>query len=137
MPPGAPLVTKTNLFTYDYVVLNGLKADQQGNYQVKLREIQPEITYVDDVKLIPVDVPDGYDLASSSAEETYGNGYANPHRFYALRAPRTLLSATDWNGNDVTAQLKSTDGVRPRSKGRARHSTPSISAILTPLTRSL
>jgi hypothetical protein len=111
MPPGAPMLTRTGLFTYDYVVLKGLKADLAGNYQLKLREVQPEITYLDDLKLIPVDVPDGYNLASSSAEQTYGNGYANAHRFYTLKDPRTVVSATDWNGKDVTAQLKSIDGA--------------------------
>jgi hypothetical protein len=31
------MVNRTSLFTYDYMVLNGLKADQAGNYQGKRR----------------------------------------------------------------------------------------------------
>ena len=111
MPGGVSISSRIGMFTEDYVVLNGLKADRDGNYQVKLREIQAEISYIDDVKLIPVDVPDGYEIASSSAERTYGNGYVTPQRFYTVKTPRTLLSATDQDGRDVTAPLRSTDGI--------------------------
>jgi hypothetical protein len=37
--------------------------------------------------------------------------WVNPQRFYTLRAPRALLSATGQDGTDVTTQLESTDGV--------------------------
>jgi len=93
------------------VVLNGLKADPDGRYEVKLRETQAEIEYLDEAKLIPVDVPDGYEIASSSAEHTWGNGFLRPPHFYTLKDLRSLLSAVDQHGNDVTAQLKETDGV--------------------------
>lgn len=105
-----PMARRTALFGHDQVILDGLKPDGSGSYQLKVRETQSEIAYLDDVRLIAVDVPDGYELASSSAEQTYGNGYVNPHRFFTLGKSKELRSATDWQGRDVTAQLRSTDG---------------------------
>lgn len=111
IPGSTTISTNTGLFTYDYVALPGLKADPDGRYQVKLREIQAEIEYLDEVKLVPVDVPNGYEIASSSAEHTWGNGFLRPRHFYTLKEPRTLVSAVDQRGNDVTSKVKQTDGV--------------------------
>jgi len=112
MPGGVSIASRIGLFTNDYVVLDGLKPDAAGQYQVKLRELQAEIAYIDNVKVIPVDVPDGYDIASSSAEDTYGNGYVvSGQHFYTIRTPHNLMSAIDEHGADVTTQLKETDGI--------------------------
>jgi hypothetical protein len=119
MPAGNIMCGKAGLYTYDQVVLDGLQADPLGNYQVKIREVQAEITYLDEAKLLAVDVPDGYTIASSSAEQTYGNGYVNPPVLYTLQAPKPVLSALDQDGNDVTAQLAACDGVPAPSQGVA------------------
>lgn len=111
LPPNNPMSRNTALFAPDYVVLHGLEADRTGTYRIKLREIQAEIDYIDSVRVLPVYVPDGYTIASSSAQLTYGNGYDMPHHFYTLQDPKRLVAATDWKGENVTSQLASTDGV--------------------------
>ncbi len=110
LPPGNLMRTRVPLYTYQNVVLEGQRRDKDGRYRLKMREIIPEISYMDEVKLMTVDLPIGYEIASSSAEQTYGNGYVNPFKLYTLKNPRTLKGATAWNGDDVTAELATVDG---------------------------
>jgi hypothetical protein len=110
MPSTNIMADRTRLYSYDYVVLNGLAADSQGRYEVKLREAQAEITYLDDARLVPVDLPDGYEVVSSSAELTYGNNQPNRLTLTTIHHPHPLIKATDSAGADVTAALKTTDG---------------------------
>jgi hypothetical protein len=107
MPGNASIKSRTP----DYVVLEGLKSDASGTLQVKVREIQAEVAYIDEAKLVPVDVPDGYEIASASATHASSKAGVDPRQFYSLKSPRLLRSAIDQDGRDVTAQLKSTDGV--------------------------
>ncbi len=111
MPEGNLMRSRAGLYTHEHVVLDGQKKDAKGLYRLKLREIQPEISYVDDLKLLFVDLPEGYDIASSSAEQTYGNGYVNPFKYYTLRDPRSSSEALDWKKRNVTVELEKSDGV--------------------------
>ena len=93
-----------------YVVLDSLKPDAQGNYTIKLRETLPEISYFDETKLLSVDYPAGYKLASSAAEMTYRFKYKDPFKLYTLKDPRSPVSAFDQNGVDVLASVLEADG---------------------------
>ncbi|MHB8810859.1 MAG: hypothetical protein ACYC9M_12735 [Desulfobulbaceae bacterium] len=93
-----------------YVVLDNLKADESGTYNIKLRETLPEISYVDEAKLLAVDIPVGYKLVSSTAEMTYRFNYADPFGLYAIKAPRPPVSAVDKDGADVLAPALEIDG---------------------------
>ena len=93
-----------------FVVLNNPKPDEQGKYNIKLRETLSEISYFDEVKLLAVDYPVGYELVSSAAEMTYRFNYANAFKLYSLKDPRQPVSAVDKNGTDVLASVMVTDG---------------------------
>jgi predicted CxxxxCH...CXXCH cytochrome family protein len=94
-----------------YVVLNGLKADGNGKYDVKLRETLSEVSYADEVKLLAVDYPAGYEVVSSTAESTYHYNYVNPFKLYTIKEPRPPVSAVDKNGSDVLASVLEIDGT--------------------------
>lgn len=92
-----------------HVVLDRLQADRRGHYRLKIREPLPEITYADELKLLLVDYPAGYQIVSSGAENTYPYGYAAPFRIYTLKGSRPPLSARDREGRDVLAAVTAVD----------------------------
>jgi hypothetical protein len=94
-----------------YMVLEQLVPDANDQYQIKIWESLNEGTMLDEAKLLAVDYPAGYELVSSSAENTYYNGYANPFSIYTLQNPVLPVSATDKNGIDVLASLLALDDI--------------------------
>jgi uncharacterized delta-60 repeat protein len=94
-----------------YVPLERLVPDSSNQYQVKIWESLNEGTMLDEAKLLAVDYPVGYEIASSSAENTYYNGYANPFRIYTLKNPVLPAAATDKNGASVLPSLLTVDDI--------------------------
>ncbi len=109
-PPDSYLAKYVTMFRPVYIVLNGLTLDGLGKYSIKLRETLAEISYADEAKLLVVDYPEGYEIASSSAEGTYRYGYVNPFKLYTLKDPRPPISAEDKNGADILASVLEVDG---------------------------
>ena len=107
--PPSNIQKDPRLYQPVYVVLDGLVPDEHGVYKVKIRESLPEITFVDEVKLLAVDYPEGYQIATSSVENTYDYNYANPFRIYTIKDPVLPVSATDKDGNDILALVVSVD----------------------------
>ncbi|GAM10729.1 protein sidekick-2 [Geobacter sp. OR-1] len=97
------------LYQPSYMVLEGLAPDANNQYRVKIWESLEEATLLDEAKLLAIDYPDGYEIVSSSAENTYYYGYANPFRIYTLKDPVLPLTASDKNGNDIKALLLNVD----------------------------
>ncbi|HZV81563.1 MAG TPA: putative Ig domain-containing protein, partial [Geobacteraceae bacterium] len=94
-----------------YMVLEKLVPDVNNQYQVKIWESLNEGTMLDEAKLLAVDYPAGYEIASSSAENTYYNGYANPFSIYTLKNPVLPVSATDKSGADVLSTVLAVDDI--------------------------
>jgi hypothetical protein len=94
-----------------YMVLDRLVPDANNQYQVKIWESLNEGTMFDEAKLLAIDYPAGYEIVSSSAENTYYNGYANPFSIYTLKNPVLPISATDKTGANILASVQAEDDI--------------------------
>jgi len=110
LPAATPAAHSVGLFRPANIVLNSLVPDN-GTYRLKIRETLAEISYLDEVRLIIVDYPAGYELVSSTAENTYSYGYVNPATIYTIRNPRPPVSAFATNGDDILASVTAVDNV--------------------------
>ena len=110
LPPTTPAARSVGLFQPSSVVLKGL-IPANGVYRLKLRETLKEITYLDEVKLLVIDHPEGYELVDSTAENTYSYGYVNPERVYTIRNPRLPVSAFATNGDDILSSVSVADNL--------------------------
>ncbi len=97
------------LYQPSYISLVDLVPDSDNRYRVKIWESLIEATLLDEAKLLAVDYPAGYQIASSGAENTYYYGYVEPFRIYTLKDPVLPLAATDKHGADVLASLQEVD----------------------------
>ncbi len=109
--PPSNIKKETSLYQPVYTVLGSLASGQDGLLRVKIRESLSEITFLDEVKLLAVDHPAGYGIATSAAENTYNYGYVNPFTIYTFKDPVLPLSAFDRNGTDVLTQVLAVDNV--------------------------
>jgi len=107
-PLGIPLF-KTQKYESGIYELGDFKSDE-GTYSLKLREVAPESDYVDEMKLIAVDVPEGYSVLNTWSY-TYLNNQAPEKGFMTIHEPISPVAATDSYGNDVLAQVSEKDGV--------------------------
>ena len=98
-------------FQPSYIDLKGLKADKNGEYKVKLREPLEEMNYVDELKLLEVDYPEGYEILNSTSELTYRYGNANPFKIYTIKDPHPPLTAVDKDGRDILATVLKVDNI--------------------------
>jgi len=110
LPAATPAAHSVGLFQPANVVLNNL-VPENGMYRIKMRETLAEISYLDLVKLLVVDYPAGYELVSSTAENTYSYGYVNPETIYTIHNPRAPTSAFATNGDDILASVTEVDNV--------------------------
>ncbi|MBI5360594.1 MAG: hypothetical protein HZA48_08440 [Planctomycetes bacterium] len=107
---------ETSFIKPTYVVMGKNFPEKNGSYEVKIREILREITYLDEAQLWVVDCPIGYEIASSSAEKPspFKNAFHMPPEceFYAINIKKALLpvSARDNNGNGILPAISSIDG---------------------------
>ncbi len=97
------------LYQPSYISLERLVPDANNQYRVKIWESLIEATLLDEAKLLAVDYPQGYQIASSGAENTYYYNYVDPFKIYTLKDPVPPLTATDKSGNDVLAQVLGVD----------------------------
>ena len=97
------------LYQPSYITLDGLVPDANNQYRVKIWESLIEATLLDEAKLLAVDYPQGYQLASTGAENTYYYGYVDPFKIYTLKDPVPPITATDKLGNNVLANLQNVD----------------------------
>jgi uncharacterized delta-60 repeat protein len=97
------------LYQPSYIVLGGLATDANNQYRVKIWESLQEASLIDEAKLLVVDYPEGYRIVSSSAENTYYYGYADPFKIYTIKDPVSPIAASDKNGNDILASVLSVD----------------------------
>jgi hypothetical protein len=110
----ASVLTTQNIEHYhpEHVVLEGMQTDEAGEWWVKIRETQKEITYLDRLTLLVVDHPAGFSVVASTAESTYSYGYAEPFEIETYGpSARLPLSARDTEGKDVLDKLSEVDGV--------------------------
>jgi hypothetical protein len=98
-----------SLYGPSYIVLDGLLPDGDNLYRLKLREVQAEVDYFEEAKLLLVDYPAGYEIVSSSVENTYHFGYVNPFKIYTLKDARPPVFATDQNGNNILDKVLAVD----------------------------
>jgi hypothetical protein len=111
LSPESRVSRNVSLFREDYIVLSGLEPDDKGLYRIKLREALPEISYADEATLLAVDVPEGYGVVSTTAENTFRYGYANPAGLVTVKEGRPPLSAKDRLGRDILEQVSKADGI--------------------------
>jgi parallel beta-helix repeat protein len=107
-PLGIPLF-KPQKYESGIYELGAFKPDN-GAYKLKLREVIPESDFIDEVKLIAVDVPEGYSVLNKWSY-TYLFGQSPEKGFMTVHDPIKPASATDSYGNDVLAQVSEKDGV--------------------------
>ena len=99
-----------SIYQPSYIVLEGgLTPDENQQYKVKIWESLQEASIIDEARLLAFDYPDGYQIASSGAENTYYYGYAEPFRLYTLKNPALPVSVIDKHGNDVLAASSAVD----------------------------
>ncbi len=97
------------LYQPSYITLEDLVPDESSNYRVKIWESLIEATLLDEAKLLAVDYPAGYQIASSGAENTYYYGYVEPFKIYTLKDDVLPLTATDKKGANVLTSLVAVD----------------------------
>lgn len=64
---------------------------------------------LDEAKLLAVDYPEGYEIVSSGAENTYYYGYADPFRLYTLKDPVLPVASTDKYDADILGSVLNVD----------------------------
>lgn len=97
------------LYQPSYITLEDLVPDASNQYRVKIWESLIEATLLDEAKLLVLDYPAGYQIASSGAENTYYYGYAEPFKIYTLKDDVLPLMAIDKHGTDVLTAVSAVD----------------------------
>jgi len=97
------------LYQPSYITLEDLVPDAGNQYRVKIWESLIEATLLDEAKLLAIDYPEGYRIASSGAENTYYFGYVDPFKIYTLKDDVLPLTATDKHGTNVLAAVSTVD----------------------------
>ncbi|MBI5360287.1 MAG: fibronectin type III domain-containing protein [Planctomycetes bacterium] len=90
-----------------YVPLSELKPNKDGQYLVKLRETLSEISYVDELRLVAVEQPNGYQVLSGIA---YGMPTGKEFKYYTVKNPKPPVAAK-LGDSDVLGLIKSRDNV--------------------------
>lgn len=105
---------KTKYYVPNQVPLNDLKPED-GVYKFKFREVLNEMDYFDELKLMLVDHPEGYDIISSTADDrlTFESEY-QVAELYTVKDPRSPISAIDQDGHDVLSRLLDVDNISPQ-----------------------
>ncbi len=98
----------------DYVKIDGsqLKA-VNGTYRLEIAEDQDEIVYLDAVKLLVVNHPQGTEIYTPTMTK-----FAEPYPFkiYTIREPILPISATDENGKDILPTISKVDRIYTEGK---------------------
>ena len=97
-----------------YLPTANLIPDKNNQYLVKIRSTAPgEIDILDQVGLVLVDHPAGYEIISSSAEATgQFMKEKSPRKFYTVsKNALTVKKAVDRYGRDVTKELLALDNI--------------------------
>jgi len=126
------------LYQPSYIDLKALKPDNDGDYRIKLREPLAEMVYVDEMKLLEVDYPQGYEILNSTSELTYRYGYVNPFRIYTIKDPHQPLSAIDKDGRDILAAvLKVDNNTAPAERDDLEYYTFDFGTVRNPAAAKL
>jgi hypothetical protein len=89
--------------------LDGFRA-ADGVYRINLREVIQEASFVDDLALLVVDVPEGHDVHTQWSFTSQLEQRPNLE-FLTVREPRAPLSAVADDGTDVLAEVSARDGI--------------------------
>ena len=110
-PPDHNKAKKTKYYIPNEVPLAGFKSED-GIYKLKFRESLKEMDYFDELKLMLVDHPKGYEIISSTADDrlTFESAYQE-NKLYTVKDPRLPISAIDQDGQDVLSQFSSVDNI--------------------------
>jgi hypothetical protein len=93
----------------DYVKIDGSQLSAvDGEYKLEIGEDQDEVTYVDQVKLLAVDHPQGTDIYTPTMTK-FTEPY--PFKVYTIRDPKPPISAVDNNGVDLLPVISEIDRV--------------------------
>jgi uncharacterized repeat protein (TIGR01451 family) len=93
----------------DYVKIDGSQLRLvDGEYRLEIAEDQNEVVYIDQVKLLVVDHPQGTEIYTPTMTK-----FAQPYPFmvYTIRDPRPLISAVDDNGVDILPVISQIDRI--------------------------
>ena len=104
-----------------YLPTNNMVPDKNNQYLVKIRSTAPgEIDILDQIGLVLVDHPPGYEIASSNAESSGQFMKYDPARkLYAIsKQALTVKNAVDKYGKDVTKELLKQDNIPAPSETR-------------------
>lgn len=92
-----------------YARLPHAKLDSANGLEIHLRETVREISYLDLVRLLVVDVPAGYEVYDNGSESTNEWGTMNPLALYTSKNARVATAATNQDGLDVSKSLQDAD----------------------------
>jgi hypothetical protein len=133
LPPIADVNRGMRLFGSSFIKLPTAVFDSEQGIELRLRETIAEVTYFDQVKLVLVDHPAGYEIWSSSAASTYEWGYVDQFRVHTTKDARPPIAAFDENGNDVLALVSELDNVPVPTSADGLHAyTLDFGPILDP-----
>ncbi len=108
---------KTKYYIPNQVPLNDF-VPENGFYKLKFRESLKEMNYFDELKLLLIDHPIGYDIISSTADDRLTFEYKEQtSKFYSIKDPRLPIKATDQDGHDVLAQVSTVDNLLAQDYG--------------------
>lgn len=94
-----------------YQKLPHAKFDPQTGTQILIRETVREIAYLDQVRLVVADYPEGYEVWDTGEESTDEWGYVNPFKLFTSKNARAPLTAVNQTGLDVTQYLGTADNA--------------------------
>ncbi|MBI5657352.1 MAG: hypothetical protein HZC44_11300, partial [Geobacter sp.] len=108
-PAGHPMNASIPLYGPQYLVLYNLRPAADNLYYLKIREALSEADYIDQTKLLLVDHPAGYEIVSSTAENTLTWNFDRPFKLYAIKDVRPPLAAFDQLGNNILDKVLALD----------------------------
>jgi hypothetical protein len=94
-----------------YHKLSHAKFDDLDGIELHVREVVRELTFLDQLRLLVVDFPQGYEVWGTGEESVNEWGYVSPLEFYTSKDARVAIAATDHEGQDVTRALSLADNV--------------------------
>ena len=107
---GKPYVSKPK----DYVKIDGSQLEAvNGTYRLEIAEDQDEVVYLDGVKLLVVDHPQGTEIYTPTMTK-----FAEPYPFkvYTIKDPKLPVSAVDENGADILPIVSEVDRIYTEGK---------------------
>ena len=111
-PQGGSALEMRPPTSLDYTAIDSsMLIPEDGEYRFEVVEEQEEITYFDSAELWVLDHSGDVEIHNPEAALCYFDEYDLPPVINTVKEPRPVVSAYDWNGEDISGVLRSKDGI--------------------------